>query len=95
MTVAADGLSQKPSDEYLRIHIRANSNESIDQNIKYQVKDCLVKYLTPYIADCKSKRQAELLLKEDGSVELIRRAETPADYYATFDCFEIGKKLQK
>ena len=64
LTVAADGLSQKPSDEYLRIHIRANSNESIDQNIKYQVKDCLVKYLTPYIADCKSKRQAELLLKE-------------------------------
>jgi stage II sporulation protein R len=64
LTVAADGLSQKPSDEYLRIHIRANSNESIDQNIKYQVKDCLVKYLTPFIADCKSKRQAELLLKE-------------------------------
>ena len=64
LTVAADGLSQKPSDEYLRIHIRANSNESIDQNIKYQVKDCLVKYLTPYIADCKSKRQAEVLLKE-------------------------------
>ena len=64
LTVAADGLSQKPSDEYLRIHIRANSNESIDQNIKYQVKDCLVKYLTPFIADCKSKRQAEVLLKE-------------------------------
>ena len=64
LTVAADGLSQKPSNEYLRIHIRANSNESIDQNIKYQVKDCLVKYLTPYIADCKSKRQAEVLLKE-------------------------------
>ena len=38
-------------------------------------------------------KSAELLLKEDGSVELIRRAETPADYFATFDCFEIGKKL--
>ena len=25
-------------------------------------------------------RSAELLLKEDGSVEMIRRAETPADY---------------
>ena len=36
---------------------------------------------------------AELLLKEDGSVQMIRRAETPADYFATFDCFEIGKKL--
>ena len=38
-------------------------------------------------------KSAELLLKEDGSVKLIRRAETPRDYFATFDCFEIGKKL--
>ena len=30
-------------------------------------------------------RSAELLLKEDGSVEMIRRTETPADYFATFD----------
>lgn len=28
-------------------------------------------------------RCAELLLRQDGSVELIRRAETPADYFAT------------
>ena len=28
-------------------------------------------------------RSAELLLKEDGSVEMIRRAETPDDYFAT------------
>ncbi len=28
-------------------------------------------------------RSAELLLKEDGSVELMRRAETPEDYFAT------------
>ena len=38
-------------------------------------------------------KSAELLLKEDGSVQLIRRAETPKDYFATFDCFEIGRKL--
>ena len=28
-------------------------------------------------------RSAELLLNEDGSVELMRRAETPEDYFAT------------
>ena len=33
-------------------------------------------------------KSAELLLKEDGSVQLIRRAETAKDYFATFDCFE-------
>ena len=30
-------------------------------------------------------RSAEVLLKEDGTTQLIRRAETPADYFATFD----------
>ena len=31
-------------------------------------------------------RPAEVLLREDGSFLLIRRAETPADYFATLDC---------
>ena len=30
-------------------------------------------------------RSAEVLLKPDGSFKLIRRAETPSDYFATFD----------
>ncbi|MCD8151960.1 MAG: diaminopimelate decarboxylase [Clostridiales bacterium] len=38
-------------------------------------------------------RSAEILLKEDGSAQLIRRAETPKDYFATFDCFDIVKNL--
>ncbi len=38
-------------------------------------------------------RSAELLLHEDGSVQLIRRAETPADYFATFDCFDEYKGI--
>ena len=38
-------------------------------------------------------KSAELLLKEDGGVQLIRRAETPKDYFATFDCFDIIKGL--
>ncbi len=38
-------------------------------------------------------KSAEILLKADGSFELIRRAETPADYFATFDCFDFYKKV--
>ena len=34
-------------------------------------------------------RSAEVLLREDGSFKLIRRAETPADYFATFDSFDF------
>lgn len=36
-------------------------------------------------------RSAEVLLKEDGTTQLIRRAETPADYFATFDFCDILK----
>ena len=39
-------------------------------------------------------KSAELLLKEDGSVQLIRRAETPKDYFATLDCFDEYKNIQ-
>lgn len=34
-------------------------------------------------------RSAEVLLKENGKTELIRRAETPTDYFATFDFTEL------
>lgn len=39
-------------------------------------------------------KSAELLLKEDGRVELIRRGETPKDYFATFDFCDILKELK-
>jgi len=38
-------------------------------------------------------KSAELLLKEDGSIKLIRRAETPRDYFATFDELPIYNKI--
>ncbi len=38
-------------------------------------------------------KSAEILLKEDGSFKLIRRAETPKEYFATFDCFPIYDKI--
>ena len=38
-------------------------------------------------------KSAEILLKEDGSYQLIRRAETPKDYFATFDCFDFYNDL--
>ena len=35
-------------------------------------------------------RSAEVLLKQDGSFQLIRRAETPMDYFATLDITEFN-----
>lgn len=39
-------------------------------------------------------KSAEILLKEDGSFQLIRRRETPEDYFRTFDCFDILKDMK-
>lgn len=62
LTVAVNVNTKTKNEEYLRIHIRANSNEVIDQNIKYQVKDAMVNILTPYIAECNTKEDALNLL---------------------------------
>ena len=39
-------------------------------------------------------RSAEVLLREDGSFRLIRRAETAKDYFATLDIDECAEKLE-
>ena len=39
-------------------------------------------------------KSPELLLKEDGSVQMIRRGETPQDYFATFDFCDILKNMK-
>ena len=49
--------------------------------------------LAPYGYNYNGKlRSAEVLLKPDGSFQKIRRAETPADYFATFDFTPFFKK---
>lgn len=40
-------------------------------------------------------RSAEILLHPDGSFDMIRRAETTDDYFATLDFCAVGKKLLK
>ena len=41
--------------EYLRIHIRADSNLEVDQNVKYLVKDKIVEFLTPLVSSVSCK----------------------------------------
>lgn len=53
------------SDSYLRIHIRANSNLDCDQKVKYQVKDEIIKVLTPILCDVKSKEDAIKTIDEN------------------------------
>ena len=49
--------------DFLRIHIRADSNDQADQNVKFQVKSAVVDYLTPYLSNAQTKQQAMSVVK--------------------------------
>lgn len=51
------------NSEYLRIHIRANSNDEQDQAVKLKVKDAVVEYLIPLLAKAETKGDAERILR--------------------------------
>ena len=57
---AGERYSTDPADAnaYLRVHIRANSNSAEDQEVKYKVRDEVVSYLTPIVAECETKEEA-------------------------------------
>lgn len=48
---------ERNNNDYLRIHIRANSNSEVDQKVKYLIKDEFVNFLTPKLAFCGSKEE--------------------------------------
>ncbi len=69
-SVALGGLGsgERAETEYLRVHIRANSNSEEDQNVKYKVRDAVVEFLTPTVAACESKEEAYAAINEKLSV---------------------------
>ncbi|MBQ7408156.1 MAG: stage II sporulation protein R [Clostridia bacterium] len=54
-------------NEFLRIHVRANSNNAVDQQIKLKVRDEVVNYLTPIVISCNSKQEAIAAIKNHQS----------------------------
>lgn len=48
-------LVNHKENDYLRIHIRANSNGEYDQQIKYKVKDTVVEALKPIVKTIQTK----------------------------------------
>ncbi|MBO5021876.1 MAG: stage II sporulation protein R [Clostridia bacterium] len=51
--------------EYLRIHIRANSNSTADQEVKYKVKDGVVDALIPLLAEIETFEEAKVVLSQN------------------------------
>ena len=56
--------SEKQEYDYLRLHIRANSNSQLDQEIKYEIKTMVVDVLTPSLCNIESKENAIKVIEE-------------------------------
>jgi stage II sporulation protein R len=53
------------NDSVVRIHIRANSNCEIDQRIKLEVRDEVIDFITPLIADCNNSSEVKNVLENN------------------------------
>ncbi len=53
------------ASDFLRIHIRANSNSSVDQAVKYEIKDEIVGVLTPLLSEVNSKKEATNVISQN------------------------------
>ena len=75
--------------DYLRIHIRANSNSDVDQKIKYEIKDSIVEYLTPKVADCLSKSDVVFMINRE-----IKNLENVANKVLNDKNFDYTAKIK-
>lgn len=72
--VAGVQANEQQEQEVLRIHIRANSDSEQDQRVKLEVRDAVVAYLTPVLAECQGLSEAKGAVAARQS-EIERRAE--------------------
>ena len=49
----------RANPDFLRIHIRANSNNEEDQNVKLKVKEKVVEFLSPKLASCTTQQESK------------------------------------
>lgn len=54
----ASNISNNISNTVFRLHVIANSDSKEDQDLKYKVRDDLIKYMNTICKDCKSKEEA-------------------------------------
>lgn len=54
---------QKSKYDLVRIHIRANSDSTYDQTLKYKVRNRLIEIITPLMQEAQSKKEALNIFK--------------------------------
>lgn len=80
-------IPDNDNSQFLRVHIRADSNDYSAQAVKYAVKNAVTEYLTPYLSTCSTKAQAVQTVRRqlDKIVEIadVTLLEKGFDYKAT------------
>ena len=67
--LSGTGKDKARNEEYLRIHIRANSNDEKDQSVKMLIKELVVDYMTDLVLSAKDK--SDLIVKIKNAVPSI------------------------
>ena len=60
----AEDISTDIANSVFRLHVIANSDSDVDQNLKYIVRDNLVEYMNTLCANCNSKEEAITIANE-------------------------------
>ena len=58
----SDAVFNNISDNFIRIHIVANSDSTEDQMLKYEIRDAIINYLSPFLKNARSKEDAENII---------------------------------
>lgn len=61
----AQNVSTDLANNVFRLHVIANSDSTEDQNLKYMVRDNLLKYMNEICKDCSSKDEAIKIVEEN------------------------------
>lgn len=66
--ISAKSYSEKMfkniSDNFLRLHVIANSDSTEDQMLKYKIRDAIIEYFNPYLKNANNKDEAISILSE-------------------------------
>lgn len=74
------------ADEVIRFHVIANSDAPIDQSVKLEVKDKVVKYMQGKLKDADTKEEAKVIMKEEiPAIKEIAKKTVKAEGY-DYDC---------
>lgn len=61
----SDYIFSDISNSFLRLHIVANSDSTKDQVVKYQIRDSILHYISPYLKNAKTKQDAINILENN------------------------------